>query len=133
MRKIHYYVFPEGVPGNVRFANGAEGMNYSCTVDPERFAKLDNPSEGCPHRDGSKVCGDCSNIICAVAHDGLGGISIAQAKELLTEFGGHAYTRRITRDGDAFDVRPIKFGKGASGRVKRTRLRMLRRPKRRRF
>ena len=114
MARLHYYEFPEGVPADVREANGADGIGYSCAAEPERYEKLDSPSEGCPRRDGFRGCVDCSKIKCVEAGHVAGGISITRAKRLLKEFGGHAYTQHIDRDGGCFEVTPIKLGKNNS-------------------
>ena len=114
MARLHYYEFPEGVPADVREANGADGIRYACTIDPERYAKLDNPSKDCPHRDGFRGCINCSKIKCVEAGHGVDGISVTRAKQLLAEFGGHAYTHHIDRNGCCFEVTPIKPGKNNS-------------------
>ena len=109
MARLHYYEFPEGVPADIREANGADGLSYTCTADPQRYADPDNhnPSKDCPHRDGVRGCINCSKLKCTEAGHEVGGISITGAKELLAKFGGHAYTRHIDRDGSCFEVTPI--------------------------
>lgn len=109
MARLNYYEFPENVAADIREKNGAPGTAYTCTADPKRYDEMDNPSKDCPHRDGFRGCRDCSKIKCVEAEYEISGISITYAKQLLTKFGGYAYTRHIDRDGSCFEVTPIKL------------------------
>ena len=116
MARIHYYEFPLNVSAEIREANGAESINNTCISDPERYNDpLNfNPSEGCVYRNGFRGCIDCTNLKCTEAEYEIMGITVTRAKQLLSEYGGRAYTRHIDRDGCCFEVTPIRPGKNNS-------------------
>ncbi len=115
--RLNYYLFPDGVDANTRARNGAEAFENTCTADAERWASLDNPYIDCPYKAGNYGCLECSKLVCIDADDMVSGISVTRAKQLISEFGGRAWTRHIDRDGGVFEISDIRL-KGNNSRFK---------------
>jgi len=80
--RINEYIFPESVPDNVRWHEGAEG--------------IDGYGEG-------------KEAVCTKAGLVVSGITITRCKQLMRKYGGHAYTRHIERDGSEFGTTEIRL------------------------
>ena len=96
--RINYYKFPEGIGPNTRYKNGACHKDGDCDIGKE-------DCRGC------SVCkagwSECVHFICTEAEDIVCGCTVTEAKRLLREFGGRAWTEHCERDGGVFEVTDI--------------------------
>lgn len=111
MARLHYYQFPENMDAHARFKVGASNINGYCPMYPERES-----CGGCPNNPDNirRAWAECEGWLCTESETELSGISITYAKQLLKEYGGHAYTRHIDRDGGCFEITPIELKKNNS-------------------
>jgi len=108
--RLHYYRFPEGVDDATRAAHGAEDIENTCEIDTERYNELIRPTANCPHKNPTiNSCRNCEYLKCVKAEDIIYGISVSYAKQLLTKFGGEAWTQHIDRDGGCYEVTAIEL------------------------
>jgi len=102
MARLNYYRFPEGVDATTRWQSGAEQIgDGDCTLYPGE--ECEDCPEGCAWR-------DCPHATVADAEDTVSGITVTEAKSLLRQFGGTAWTNHIERDGGVFETTPITPG-----------------------
>lgn len=96
--RINYYEFPEGIDAHTRYLNGA------C----HKAGKCDTGRESCR---GCTLCesgwSECEYFQCTEAEDLICGCTITEAKRLLRQFGGNAWTEHCERDGGCFEVSEI--------------------------
>lgn len=109
--RLNYYEFPETIDAHTRFLNGAISLKAECLVGG-------TSSKGCPYLPtGVYWCKECPNFHCTDTETVLAGISVTEAKKLLRQFGGHAWTEHCERDGGVFEVTQITL-KGNNSRFK---------------
>jgi len=94
---------------HARYKAGAGNINGHCSTGSEGCAGCSNNPENI-----RRAWAECENFICTESEEELSGISITYAKQLLKEYGGHAYTRHVDRDGGCFEVTPIELKKNSS-------------------
>lgn len=108
MARINYYEFPNTVNAHTRYINGAVHTAGDCPEDRETCI-------GCP------VCeygwSECPQFKATEAEFTVGGITVTEAKRLLKEFGGIAWTDHCERDGCCFETTEITL-KGNNSRFK---------------
>lgn len=106
--KINYYRFPEDVAPHIRYKNGAAHRAGYCDTGRE-------------HCVGCSICkggwSECEHFICTEAEDTVEGCSVTEAKRLLREFGGFAWTDHCERDGGVFETTEITL-KGNNSKFK---------------
>lgn len=90
--RINYYQFPEDIDPHTMWLNGAEGLGGTGT-----------PGE--------------PDAVCTEADPIINGISVREAKRLLKQFGGRAWTEHVDRSGGCFEVTEINL-KGNNSRFK---------------
>lgn len=105
--RINYYEFPEGIDAHTRYLNGATNKGGECSEGYETC-------RGCPNNHGDGYH-ECKYFRCLDSEYAIGGIKVTEAKRLLKEFGGYAYTQHCERDGGCFEVTPISI-KGNNSR-----------------
>ena len=88
--RLTYYRFPENTDENILLKNGcARVLNdgneiYSDSIPEEKRNMID-------HIDNTIFC------------------KVSVAKKLIRQYGGHAWTEHIDRDGGCFEVTPISL------------------------
>ena len=88
--RLNYYRFPDDAPVAAMVSNGCEGIRE----DGRMVSWLQ--AEG---------ISDWRGI--TVEDRTLGGIKVSEAKKLLKQYGGYAWTEHCERDGGCFEVTPI--------------------------
>lgn len=104
--RINYYQFPAGVDPDTRYRNGACHQEGHCDTGRESCF-------GCPICKGG--WSECEHFKAIQAEDTVYGCSVTEAKRLLREFGGTAWTEHCERDGSVFEVTSITL-KGNNSR-----------------
>lgn len=99
--RLNYYRFPDNVSAQTRFQNGASA------IDGGECGK------GCENCHGCTICEDgwtqCPHFIVTDAEYTVEGISITEARKLLWQFGGTAWTEHIERNGGVFETSEIRL------------------------
>jgi len=108
--RLHYYQFANSVSDAIRVEHGCDTTS-ACALNMD----LDLNAIGWKCERG--WCYECEHICVKDVSDTLSGISITQAKQLLKEFDGSAWTCHIDRDGGVFETTQIKL-KGNNSRHK---------------
>lgn len=93
--RINYYEFPENIDAHTRWQNGACRISGYCT--------LGKSCRDCEHG----WYDECGFYKCTKAENLVEGCSIKNAKNLLKQFGGCAWTDHCDRDGSVFETTSI--------------------------
>jgi len=106
--RLNYYEFPETVDAHTRYENGALHTEGHCQEGRD-------DCRGCTIFNG--WWDECPNFKATQAEYLVGGIKVSEAKRLLKEFGGAAWTEHCERDGGVFEVTDITL-KGNNSKFK---------------
>lgn len=108
MARINYYEFPNGIDAHTRYLNGALSLGGDCRLAIDDCRNCKECPEG---------WSECKYFHCHEAGNIIGGITVTEAKRLLKEFGGIAWTDHIERDGGHFETTEITL-KGNNSKFK---------------